>query len=101
MPPAGETGPKPLDENRYVSADGKPLAGGTTANDQFKRMPISLRLIIDQREINRLSGGVRQPPLPVEDAEAFSQSIRVAQTRDRPRARRSPNPRNKGLEPKG
>ena len=64
--PGGETGPKPLDENRYVGADGKPLAGGATANDLFKRMPVSLHLTIDQREINKLLVECANSPLPVE-----------------------------------
>lgn len=62
----GEAVAKPIDENRYVDPDGKPLASGAAALLQFKRMPIVMRLTIDQREINRLLVECANAPLPVE-----------------------------------
>lgn len=66
-PPAeGEALAKPIDENRYVDPDGKPLPSGAAALLQFKRMPIFMRLTIDQREINKLLVECANAPLPVE-----------------------------------
>ncbi len=62
----GEAVAKPIDENRYVDPDGKPLPSGAAALLQFKRMPIVMRLTIDQREINRLLVECANAPLPVE-----------------------------------
>ncbi len=59
-------GPPALDEKRYVGPDGAALASGATANDQFKRMPVSLRLTIDQRQLNKLLVECANSPLPVE-----------------------------------
>ena len=67
MPAAeGEAVAKPIDEKRYVDPDGKPLRSGAAALLQFKRMPIFLRLTIDQREINKLLVECANAPLPVE-----------------------------------
>lgn len=62
----GEAVAKAIDENRYVDPDGKPLPSGSAALLQFKRMPIFMRLDIDQREINKLLVECANAPLPVE-----------------------------------
>jgi hypothetical protein len=62
----GEALAKPIDENRYVDPDGKPLPSGAAALLQFKRMPIVMHLTIDQREINKLLVECANAPLPVE-----------------------------------
>ena len=54
------------DEGRYVDADGKPLAGGGAAKGEFKRMPVFMKLAIDQREIPKLLVECANSPLPVE-----------------------------------
>ena len=64
-PAAAAAAPAP-DEGRYVNADGKRLPAGEAAKAQFKRMPIFLRLKIDQREISRLLVECANSPLPVE-----------------------------------
>ncbi len=64
--PAGEGAGPALDEGRYVDADGKPLGAGATANDPFKRMPVSLKVVIDQRQINKLLVECANSPLPVD-----------------------------------
>jgi hypothetical protein len=65
--PAGEEeGGKPADEGRYVGADGKPLPGGTAAKEQFKRMPVFMRLKMDQRELPKLLVECANSPLPLE-----------------------------------
>jgi hypothetical protein len=56
-------------EGRYVDDKGKPLtatdaaAGGAS---EFKRMPVCLELVMDQREISRLLIECANSPLPVE-----------------------------------
>jgi hypothetical protein len=55
-----------LDEGRYVDENGNPLTGGIAQTAQFKRMPIFLRLVMDQREIPRLLSECANSPLPVE-----------------------------------
>jgi hypothetical protein len=55
----------PLD-GRYVDASGKRMPGATAAAVQFKRMPIFMRLTIDQREIPKLLTECANSPLPVE-----------------------------------
>jgi hypothetical protein len=57
---------KPIDEGRYVDSNGDPLSGGVAHNEQFKRLPIYLRLVTDQREISRLLTACANSPLPVE-----------------------------------
>jgi hypothetical protein len=42
------------------------LPGGVAHNEQFKRMPIYMRLMMDQREITRLLAACANSPLPVE-----------------------------------
>jgi len=54
------------DENRYVDAEGKPMASGAWKEQQFKRMPVHLRLVMDQREITRLLAACANSPLPIE-----------------------------------
>jgi hypothetical protein len=65
-PAEGEAVAKAIDENRYVDPDGKPLPSGAAALLQFKRMPIYMKLTIDQREINKLLVECANAPLPVE-----------------------------------
>ena len=55
----------PLD-GRYVDASGKRMPGATAAATQFKRMPVFMRLTIDQREIPKLLTECANSPLPVE-----------------------------------
>jgi hypothetical protein len=59
-----------LDQGRYVDAQGKPLdagaAAGAAPSVEFKRMPVYLRLVIDQREVTRLLAECANSPLPVE-----------------------------------
>jgi hypothetical protein len=54
------------DEGRYVDAKGQPLAAGAAAPPEFKRMPIYLQLMMDQREISLLLAECANSPLPVE-----------------------------------
>ncbi len=61
----GAQAPAP-DDKRYVDADGKPEPSGTWKQHQFKRMPVHLRLVMDQREITRLLAACANYPLPVE-----------------------------------
>jgi hypothetical protein len=61
-----EPAEKGIDEGRYVEFDGKPLPAGTAATQQFKRMPIFMRLSIDQRDINKLLVECANSQLPVE-----------------------------------
>ena len=56
----------PPDQDRYVDAEGKTLAAGTSQDQQFKRLPIYLKLVMDQREITRLLTECANYPLPVE-----------------------------------
>jgi hypothetical protein len=69
-PPApaaeGEAAEKPIDEGRYVDDKGQPLPSGEAAQKQFKRIPIFMRLSIDQRQINKLLVLCANSPLPVE-----------------------------------
>ncbi len=60
-----EAAPAP-DEGRYVDANGKPMAGGGAAKEPFKRMPVYLKLSIDQREILKLLVECANSPLPIE-----------------------------------
>ncbi len=63
----GEAGAAPPpDEGRYVDAEGKTLAAGTSQEQQFKRLPVYMKLIMDQREITRLLTECANYPLPVE-----------------------------------
>jgi hypothetical protein len=65
--PAEEGDAKPApDEGRYVGPDGAPLPSGVAQKEQFKRMPIHLKLMMDQREIPRLLTQCANSPLPVE-----------------------------------
>lgn len=59
-------GNKPLDDKRYLNDKGMPLATGTTGAAEFKRMPILMRLVMDQRELAKLLVRLADSPLPVE-----------------------------------
>ncbi len=54
------------DEGRYVDAKGQPLAAGAAAPPEFKRMPIYLQVMMDQREVSLLLAECANSPLPVE-----------------------------------
>jgi hypothetical protein len=65
-PPGDGEGPGPApDEGRYLNAEGKP-ASATEPLTEFKRMPISMKLRMDQREIATLLTECANSPLPVE-----------------------------------
>lgn len=65
--PAAAEGVVPaIDEGRYVDAEGKKLPAGQAAQQQFKRMPVYLRLTIDQRQIHKLLTECANSPLPLE-----------------------------------
>ncbi|HEY2894313.1 MAG TPA: hypothetical protein VGJ16_08875 [Pirellulales bacterium] len=65
-PPEGDAGGKPLDEGRYLDVDGKVAPPGQAATQQFKRMPVFLKLMMDQREINRFLVECSNSPLLIE-----------------------------------
>jgi hypothetical protein len=54
------------DDRRYLDAEGKPMATGTLGDAPYKRMPVFIRLIIDQGEIDKLLVECANSPLPVE-----------------------------------
>ncbi len=58
--------PTKSDEGRYVDDKGMPLTAGSTAPPEFKRMPVYMQLLIDQREIARLLVECANSPLPIE-----------------------------------
>ncbi len=62
---AGEGEPMP-DQGRYLAEDGTILPAGTSGEQQLKRLPIYLNLVMDQREITRLLTECANYPLPVE-----------------------------------
>ncbi|REK17211.1 MAG: hypothetical protein DWQ37_07015 [Planctomycetota bacterium] len=64
-PPPDPTIERPLDENRYLDADGNPLPT-LPPGEQYKRMPVFMKLVMDQREIGRLLAECANYPLPVE-----------------------------------
>ncbi len=59
-----EDGPQSPDEARYVDAEGKALTAAPEG--QFKRMPVHMRVLMDQREITKLLVECANSPLPVE-----------------------------------
>ena len=63
--PGGAAGAD-ADSGRYVDGDGKRLAGTAAQTQEFKRMPVFLKLAIDQREIPRLLVECANSPLPLE-----------------------------------
>ncbi len=70
-PPAATPGMPPgqakaADEGRYVDEKGMPLVAGAAAPPEFKRMPIFMQLLFDQREISRLLVECANSPLPIE-----------------------------------
>jgi hypothetical protein len=67
-PPQGDGGGSPAGaaDGRYVTADGNKESSAVAASKQFKRMPIYLRLNIDQREIPKLLVECANSTLPVE-----------------------------------
>lgn len=66
VPPAEGGAAPPPDEGRYLQKDGTALPAGTAQNEQFKRLPVYLKLVMDQREITRLLTECANYPLPVE-----------------------------------
>jgi hypothetical protein len=68
-PPPAEAaeGAEPApDEGRYVDATGKPLAAGEGAKQQYKRLPVFLKLNMDQRQLTKLLAECANSPLPLE-----------------------------------
>src|SRR5262249_38863406 len=63
---SGEPVEKAPDQGRYVDKDGKQVAPGTAPKAEFKRMPVFLKLTIDQRAITRLLVECANSPLPVD-----------------------------------
>jgi hypothetical protein len=60
-------GQKPApDEGRYLDAEGKPMAAATLGDAPYKRMPVFIRLTMDQGEIDKLLVECANAPLPVE-----------------------------------
>jgi hypothetical protein len=57
---------RPRDDQRYVDDKGVPIPTGGPAPAEFKRMPIVMRLFMDQREIAALLVRLANSPLPVE-----------------------------------
>jgi hypothetical protein len=64
--PGGEPVEKAPDEGRYVDKDGKRVPPGTAPKAEFKRMPIFMKLTIDQRSINKLLVECANSALPVD-----------------------------------
>ncbi|MEX2114216.1 MAG: hypothetical protein WD845_13575 [Pirellulales bacterium] len=60
----GAEGPRP-DQGRYLDATGKPMAAGAPQGP-FKRMPVYMELVVDEREIPKLLVECANSPLPVE-----------------------------------
>jgi len=56
----------PAGDGRYVDEKGRPLPANQTGPPEFKRMPIHLRLIMDQRNVTELLSECANSPLPVE-----------------------------------
>jgi len=54
------------DDNRYVDAEGKKITGAVAAANPFKRIPVHMRLNMDQREVTRLLVECANAPLPLE-----------------------------------
>jgi hypothetical protein len=67
MAPEGNEGAKnTLDDKRYVDEKGIPMPSGTVGPAEFKRMPILMQLVMDQREIAKLLVTLADSALPVE-----------------------------------
>jgi hypothetical protein len=62
----GGEGAPPPDQGRYLDAEGKPLASGSGQQSPFRRMPVFMELIVDEREIPKLLVECANSPLPVE-----------------------------------
>ncbi len=56
----------PPDAGRYLDAEGRPTGAGASEQGPFKRMPVYLELVIDEREIPKLLVECANSPLPVE-----------------------------------
>lgn len=54
------------EEGRYLDATGKPIATAQAKSEEFKRLPVYLRLWMDQRQVTALIGQLANAPLPVE-----------------------------------
>jgi hypothetical protein len=64
--PAGEGAEPAPDADRYVDDAGTPQAAGTAASEAFKRLPVFLKLEMNQLEITTLLSHCVNSPLPVE-----------------------------------
>ncbi len=54
------------EEGRYVDATGQPLEKGAACAPEFKRMPVYLQLLMDQREVPKLLAECANSPLLIE-----------------------------------
>jgi hypothetical protein len=64
-PPPEDQKPAP-DEGRYLDAEGKPMPAASISDAPYKRMPVFMKLLIDQNEIDKLLVECANSPLPVE-----------------------------------
>jgi hypothetical protein len=64
--PPGEGAEPAPDADRYVDDAGTPLAAGTAGSEAFKRLPVFLKLEMNQLEITTLLSHCVNSPLPVE-----------------------------------
>ena len=70
MPPGQAGQAPPLDDGRYLDAEGKPQVSGAGGDEPFRRMPFFMKLRIDQRHIPRLLAECANSPLPF-DVQQF------------------------------
>jgi hypothetical protein len=64
-PQPGDQKPAP-DEGRYVDAEGKALSAASIGDAPYKRMPVFMKLMINQNKIDKLLVECANSPLPVE-----------------------------------
>jgi hypothetical protein len=64
--PGGAPSAEGSDDGRYVDEQGKPMSSSAAQQGEFKRMPVYLELVMDQREIHALLAACANSPLPVE-----------------------------------
>ena len=77
MAAAGGAGEQPPpDQGRYLQKDGTILPAGTSQEQQFKRLPVYLKLVMDQREIHSAAHRVRELSLAGRSAAIADQPER-------------------------
>lgn len=64
--PTPSSSDEELANGRYVDAEGNPISGGAAPSGEFRRMPIHMKLTMDQRQIPRLLTECANSPLLVE-----------------------------------